>query len=203
MIQLGWCVLNATCLRPDVLQSQPALMPAAAELSHNAPKQSAFLRKLILVSAFGPFFAHDIAWFGDNGFAGLIYMRRFKLMVAVMVCMSLLSASSSAIAADSTLREVFEDAFYGAGIGALVGGAILAFTKKPADHLDYIGYGAATGVLAGTAYGLAKSARALAEIDNGRVRIAVPTIMPNLVESSAGRQSTVMWSASLLRGTFN
>lgn len=130
-------------------------------------------------------------------------MKQLKQMVVVLICVSLVSAASSARAADSTLREVFEDAFYGAGIGALVGGAILAFTKKPADHLDYIGYGAATGVLAGTAYGLAKSARALAEIDNGRVRIAVPTIIPNLVESSTTRQATVMWNASILRGTFN
>lgn len=130
-------------------------------------------------------------------------MRLFKQMIALMICVSFLSAASSAQAADSLLREVFEDAFYGAGIGALVGGAILAFTKKPADHLDYIGYGAASGVLAGTAYGLAKSARALAEIDNGRVRIAVPTIIPNLVESPTTRQTAVMWQASILRGTFN
>jgi len=82
-------------------------------------------------------------------------MKQFKQMLAILICLSLFSAASSAQAADSALREVFEDAFYGAGIGALVGGAILVFTKKPADHLEYIGYGAATGVLAGTAYGLA------------------------------------------------
>lgn len=130
-------------------------------------------------------------------------MKQLKQIITVVMCASFLSAVSSAYAADNTLREVFEDAFYGAGIGALVGGAILAFTRKPADHLDYIGYGAASGVLAGTAFGLAKSARALAEIDNGRVRIAVPTIIPNLVESPATRQTTVMWHASILRGTFN
>lgn len=130
-------------------------------------------------------------------------MRQLKQIFAVMLCVSFLAAVSSANAADNTLREVFEDAFYGAGIGALVGGALLVFTNKPADHLDYLGYGAATGVLAGTAYGLAKSARALAEIDNGRVRIAVPTIIPSLVESSSTRQATVMWQASLFRGTFN
>lgn len=130
-------------------------------------------------------------------------MRQLKQVVAVMVCVSLLSAASNVNADDNTLREVFQDAFYGAGIGALVGGALMLFTKKPADHLDYLGYGAATGVLAGTAYGVAKSARAFAEIDNGRVRIAVPTIIPNLVESSAGRQATVMWNASIFRGTFN
>lgn len=130
-------------------------------------------------------------------------MKQLKQVLAFLICISFLSAASSSQAADSALRHVFEDAFYGAGIGALVGGAILAFTKKPADHLEYIGYGAATGVLAGTAYGLAKSSRALAEIDNGRVRIAVPTIIPNLIEAPASRQTKVMWTASLLRGTFD
>ncbi len=130
-------------------------------------------------------------------------MKQLKEMVVMMICLSFLLSASSAYAVDSTLREVFEDAFYGAGIGALIGGAFMVFTKKPADHLENIGYGAATGVLAGTAFGLAKSARALAEIDNGRVRIAVPTIIPNLVESPSTRQTTVMWQASIFRGTFN
>lgn len=130
-------------------------------------------------------------------------MKQLKKMIVMMICLSFLLSASSAYAVDSTLREVFEDAFYGAGIGALVGGAFMLFTKKPADHLENIGYGAATGVLAGTAFGLAKSVRALAEIDHGRVRIAVPTIIPNLVESPSTRQTTVMWQASIFRGTFN
>jgi hypothetical protein len=130
-------------------------------------------------------------------------MKQLKRILAALICMTFVATAPSAHAADSMLREVFEDAFYGAGIGALVGGAFMAFTKKPADHLDNIGYGAAVGVLVGTGCGLAKSTRALAEIDNGRVRIAVPTIIPNLVESSSTRQTTVMWNASILRGTFN
>ncbi|MSN25929.1 MAG: hypothetical protein GJV46_08680 [Geobacter sp.] len=130
-------------------------------------------------------------------------MKQLKQLLALVICLSFLTSVSSAHAADNTLREVFEDAFYGAGIGALVGGAILAFTNKPADHLSYIGYGAASGVLAGTAYGMAKSARALAEINNGRVRIAVPTIIPDLRESPSTGQTMVMWHASILRGTFN
>lgn len=104
--------------------------------------------------------------------------------------------------AESNLREVFQDAFYGAAIGALVGGALMAFTKKPADHLENVYYGAAAGVLAGTGYGLVKSAKSLAEIDNGKIKIAMPTIIPDLVESPSTRQTTVVWHASILRGTF-
>lgn len=130
-------------------------------------------------------------------------MRQIRQIMATFVLISFFTAASSSCAAENTLKDVFQDAFYGAGIGVLVGGAFMAFTKKPADHFDYLGYGAAAGVLAGTAYGLAKSARALAEIDNGKIRIAIPTIVPDLFESPSTRQTTVMWHANILRGTFN
>jgi hypothetical protein len=130
-------------------------------------------------------------------------MKRLRKLVAVMTLVSLLSATSSAFAADDTIREVFTDAFYGAGIGALVGGAIMVFKTKPLDHLDYIAYGAASGVLVGTAYGLTKSARAFAEVENGRVKIALPTVIPELVVSPASGRTTVAWKADLIRGTFN
>lgn len=130
-------------------------------------------------------------------------MKQLRKFVAVMTLVSLLSTASSAFAADDTIREVFTDAFYGAAIGGLVGGAIMVFQTKPFDHLNYIAYGAASGVLVGTAYGLAKSARAFAEVENGRVKVAFPTIIPELVVSPASGQTTVAWKADLIRGTFN
>jgi integral membrane sensor domain MASE1 len=131
-------------------------------------------------------------------------MIKIKKLVAVMTLTLLLSTVSSAFAADDTIREVFTDAFYGAGIGALIGGALAAFTKHPSDHIsNNLMYGAATGVLAGTAYGMAKSARAFAEVENGRVKIALPTIVPELLVSPSSGRSTVAWKADLLRGTFN
>jgi hypothetical protein len=117
--------------------------------------------------------------------------------------MSFLTTATAAFASDNTFREIFQDAFYGGAVGTLVGAALLAFTKKPADHLDYMAYGAASGVLVGAAFGVTKSARSLAELDNGRVRIAMPTIIPDLVESPVTRQTTITWRADLLRGTFN
>jgi uncharacterized membrane protein YebE (DUF533 family) len=130
-------------------------------------------------------------------------MKQLRKLVAVMTLVSLLSTASSAFAADDALREVFTDAFYGAGIGALVGGAFVVFTHKPADHLINIAYGAASGVLAGTVYGLAKSARAFAEVENGRIKVAFPTVIPELVVSPVSGTTTVAWKADLIRGTFN
>ena len=130
-------------------------------------------------------------------------MEKLRKLVAVMTLFALVSTASSAFASDDTLREVFTDAFYGAAIGGLVGGAIMVFAKKPFNNLEYIAYGAASGALAGTAYGLAKSARAFAEIENGGVKMAFPTVSPELVVSPVSRQTTVAWKADLIRGTFN
>ena len=130
-------------------------------------------------------------------------MKRMNRIICLITLVSLLTTTTASFASDNTFREIFQDAFYGGAAGALVGAAFMAFTKKPADHLENMGYGAAVGVLAGAAYGVAKSARSFAEIDNGRVRIAMPTIIPDLVESSATRQATITWRAEILRGTFN
>jgi hypothetical protein len=130
-------------------------------------------------------------------------MTQFRKFVALLTLFSLLSPVSSAFAEDSTIKEVFTDAFYGAAIGGLVGGAFMIFTKKPSDNFDYIAYGAATGVIVGTAYGLAKSARAFAEVENGNVKIAIPTISPELQLSPASGRLIVAWKADLFRGTFN
>lgn len=130
-------------------------------------------------------------------------MKKLKKLVAALTMASLLTTASSAFAADDTIREVFTDAFYGAAIGGLVGGAFMVFKTKPLDHLNYIAYGAASGVLVGTAYGLAKSARAFAEVENGRVKMAFPSITPDLVESPSTGRTTVAWKAELIRGTFN
>lgn len=129
-------------------------------------------------------------------------MKLIKKFVAVMTLTTMLATTTSAFAADDTVREVFTDAFYGAGLGALVGGAFMAFTKKPVDHFNYIGYGAASGVIAGTAYGLAKSARAFAEVENGKVKVAFPTIIPEIISSPNSKQNVIAWKADLIRGTF-
>ncbi len=129
-------------------------------------------------------------------------MKKLRKIIAVMTLVSLLSATSSALA-DDTIKEVFTDAFYGAAIGGLVGGALMVFQKKPFDNLEFVAYGAASGVLAGTAFGLVKSARAFAEVENGRVKVAFPTIVPEVVTAPGSGQMVVAWKADLLRGTFN
>ena len=74
-------------------------------------------------------------------------MTFFKKFTSAIVAASLFIAiSTPSFAADSALKEIFEDGFYGGLTGTLVGAALLAFTSKPGDHLDYLGVGAAIGV---------------------------------------------------------
>ena len=130
-------------------------------------------------------------------------MKFIVRLTTLLTLIALLTNASAAFAADNTLRDTFQDALYGGALGTLVGAALMAFTRKPADHLDYMAYGAAAGVLAGTTYGIARSARSLASIDNGRIRFSMPTIIPDLVDSPSTKQTVISWRADILRGTFN
>ena len=73
---------------------------------------------------------------------------------------------------------------------------------SPSDHVDYIAFGGAGGVLVGAAYGLAKTTRSLAEYENGKVKFALPTVIPTLKENSATGQTSIVFNAELVRGTF-
>ena len=110
--------------------------------------------------------------------------------------------SSLCRAEDNVFRELFVDSLYGAVSGAIIGGAILVFKDKPLDHLDYMGYGAAAGVLAGATYGTYKIGKALAQIDHGKVRFAIPAIIPDFIDGTSARGSSVLLTADLISGKF-
>jgi hypothetical protein len=127
-------------------------------------------------------------------------MTHIKRSIAMAV--TLIFLATPCLAAENNFRTFFEDCFYGGLTGGLVGAALLAFTKKPANHLDYIGYGAAGGVLVGAAYGVVTTTRSLAEFDKGKVQFAIPTIMPELREANSKGQTSIVAMAELIRGKF-
>jgi len=130
-------------------------------------------------------------------------MNGFKRATLVTLSALLLtSLSVPCSAADSAFKNIFEDAFYGGLVGALAGGALLVFTNKPGDHLDYVYYGAAGGVLAGAAYGVAKSSKSLVSMEDGNVKFAMPTIVPEFQETGAKGASALVLKADLIRGRF-
>jgi len=125
-----------------------------------------------------------------------------NLKRGAVLAVTLLFIATPCLAADNAFKTFFEDAFYGGLTGGLVGAAVLAFTKQPGKHLDYVGYGAAGGVLVGATYGAVVTTRSLAEIENGRVRFSMPTIMPERREANSKGQTSIIATAELIRGKF-
>ena len=78
-------------------------------------------------------------------------------------------------ARENDFKIVLKDGFYGGLVGALVGGAILAFKDEPGDHLDLITKGAAIGVIGGVAFGLYEISNSMAELEDGKMSVGVPT----------------------------
>ena len=125
-----------------------------------------------------------------------------RIFLAVLLSVLIVGWSNCGFAEEDRVKEVLTDSLYGTLAGVVVGAVVLAFTKKPGDHLDYLGYGAAGGALAGTTYALVKCPKPLAELDNGKVTIGVPTIMPDIRDTNSKGQTPVVILAELFRGNF-
>ncbi len=121
--------------------------------------------------------------------------------IALLVAMLVMGWCAPCFA-ESEIKEVFQDGLYGGLTGVLVGAAVLAFAHRPGDHLDYMGYGGATGVLVGVTYGVVKSSKALAEVENGKVRFALPTIMPDIKDPNSRGETAIIVMAEVVRGRF-
>lgn len=131
-------------------------------------------------------------------------MKRSGKSIALLLVLALvLAAAAPAAAADGAISTVFNDAWYGGLTGGLVAAAVLVFSDDPGDHLEWILYGAAGGVIAGAAIGLldSSSTSALAEVSDGRFRIAMPTPLPTASAGADGRVSVGV-RADLLRARF-
>lgn len=136
-------------------------------------------------------------------------MNRSRVLILLTAAIFLTTSIVPCFAAEdadrsdySPFRDVFVNSVYGGLAGTVVGAALLAFTRKPGDHLDRIAIGAATGTLMGAGYGVVKASRALAEVENGKVKFAMPTIMPEIKEPNSKGQTSVTVMAEFLRGTF-
>lgn len=127
-------------------------------------------------------------------------MLKRILVCLIVICLGT-TISAVSYAEENAMREVFRDGFYGGLAGALVGGAFLAFKDEPGDHLNYIAYGAAGGVLAGTLYGMASVSRAFAEVENGKVYVNLPLPQTGISRIGIDRYE-VNYSLSLLRYNF-
>ncbi|MGC9323539.1 MAG: hypothetical protein ACP5G0_02205 [Desulfomonilia bacterium] len=78
-------------------------------------------------------------------------MKKLSICVLLIVLISVLPARSHA---GSSLEVVLYDSVIGAGIGALVGAATLAFMDHPNEHYERIAQGASIGLICGLGFGL-------------------------------------------------
>ena len=131
-------------------------------------------------------------------------MKKYKRMITMFLAAVIpVICVAPCFAAESNFQDVFMDALYGGLTGTLVGAAVMAFAKKPGNHLDYMGYGAASGVLVGTAFGLGRMAKSLAELDEkGKVRFAIPSVTPSFQEVNYRGQGVYGVNAQLFSGKF-
>jgi len=131
-------------------------------------------------------------------------MRNYKRKVqTVLSAMVLLFWAVPCSALESAFKETFQDALYGGVAGTLVGAAVMAFTKRMGNHLDYMGYGTAGGVLIGAAIGLATPpSKSLAEVDKGKLHFTIPTVIPEFKDTNSKGQSGYVINADLLGGKF-
>ncbi|MFA4911830.1 MAG: hypothetical protein WC649_12435 [Desulfobacteria bacterium] len=125
-----------------------------------------------------------------------------RSMIILLSTLLLTSWAVPSFASDNAFRDLFENSLYGGLAGTLVGGALLVFTKKPSDHLDYLAVGAATGVLAGVTYSVVKQSRSLVAIEDGNIKLAMPTVIPEFQETGVKGASSLMLKAELIRGKF-
>jgi uncharacterized membrane protein YebE (DUF533 family) len=131
----------------------------------------------------------------------LVVMMK-RLIVTLMVTVLVSAGAVPAMAAESQMKVVLEDAVYGGLIGTLLGAATWAFTDNKSDHVDNIGYGAALGVMAGTAIGVYTNVnRSFVEYENGKVKLALPTVKPEFQDNGRG-QMVVAFKADILKGNF-
>jgi len=103
-------------------------------------------------------------------------------------------------AADFEVETVFEDALYGGAIGALVGAGAMLVSSDPAGNLNYILTGAGIGIIAGAAYGVYTSSRSFAEIEDGKMVVAIPT--PKVRVQQYQETAAVGIEADLLKVNF-
>ncbi|OIO54016.1 MAG: hypothetical protein COX57_13405 [Alphaproteobacteria bacterium CG_4_10_14_0_2_um_filter_63_37] len=107
---------------------------------------------------------------------------------------------ASAQAADFEVKNMFEDAIYGAGIGAAVGLGLMLVQNKPTDHWNYIVKGAGIGIIGGAIYGAVVASNALVEVKDGKMIASVPT--PKVGFIVAGNDMVPVLSADLIHVAF-
>jgi hypothetical protein len=126
---------------------------------------------------------------------------RKTIRILLVICLMGWLYPGSASASENSFETVFKDGFYGGLAGGLVGGAVLVFKDHPGDHLNYLSYGAAIGVILGVTFGVVNATRSLAEIDDHKLVFHLPIPQTEVLPFNSTRRD-VMTSMDLLAVRF-
>ncbi len=94
-------------------------------------------------------------------------MKKFLISTATVF-----SLVANSFALDGEI--IFKDAMYGAAIGGLAGGALYLVDSH--DLGAKVGLGVFIGLIGGAALGIYESEGAFVQIDNGKIKVALPDI---------------------------
>jgi len=115
-------------------------------------------------------------------------MKKTALTLSLLATTALIAVPQQAQAADIEMQSVLEDTLYGAAIGGLIGAGMMLISSHPTKHWNYISTGAGVGLIAGAVYGTAKSAGALATLDEKGLHLGMPAPQLALRQSESGSE---------------
>jgi len=124
-------------------------------------------------------------------------MKMFKAMVVIAM---LALFPVQVLAADYEVQNVMDDVLYGAGVGGMIGLGVLLLSNKPSDNWNYVTRGVGVGIIAGAAYGVFRSSKAFAQVEDGQIHLGVPTPELAVLVTPVGLDLAL--KTDLIRGSF-
>ncbi len=109
-----------------------------------------------------------------------------KTLQILLVAAALAFVPAKASAGDYEVANVMDDALYGAGVGGLVGLGLMLISTSPTSNWNYVTQGVGVGIIAGAAYGVYRSSRAFAQVEDGQINLGVPTPQFAVQDTPAG-----------------
>jgi len=98
-----------------------------------------------------------------------------KTLKVLLVAATLAFVPAKASAGDYEVANVMDDALYGAGVGGMVGLGLMLLSTSPTSNWNYLTQGVGVGIIAGAAYGVYRSSRAFAQVEDGQINLGIPS----------------------------
>lgn len=126
-------------------------------------------------------------------------MKKVLQAIVMILAVSLMPLPVSA-AGNNDVQNVLDDSLYGAGLGALVGLGAALVSSQPSNNWNYITRGAGVGIILGAGYGLFRTSKSFAEVEDGVIRLGMPS--PEFAFANTAQGLDLVMKTDLIRGSF-